>query len=458
MPDTELALPPAWALEMLRLQIEGRTPAATVSVPGEPILGKDGEPPLPIDMEVWRGTHAADRSTGLWAIAGELAQAGANEETIVEALRERDVTLGWFKFSDRSDAERRYRETARRQLANVMPRIRLKVDVNVTVAPARELSFVTARQLAALEDEEIVWYAFGKLGAGLLTELDGKAKLAGKTTLVLDLVHAIVYGEDFLDEATTYSKVAYLTEQSGPSFKRNLSRAGLLDRDDIHVLLWNATVGHKWVDVVAATRRYCKEIGAGILIVDTLAQFSGIRGDDENKSGAALQTMEPLQAATADGLAVLVSRHDRKSGGGVGDSGRGSSAYVGAVDIVLHLERLAGDQTGKERQRLLDSVSRFEETRDKMLLEFIPGEDGDRSTFRVLGDPVKLKKESTRIDILASLPTSREDAPTFDELRKDLGVREIDARRVLNDLVSEQLVERFGRPSRYRQVVVDDLP
>jgi Protein of unknown function (DUF3987)/Bifunctional DNA primase/polymerase, N-terminal len=126
-----VAGPPDWAIELLQLQVQGRTPAASASVPGDAILGENGQPPLDIDPDVWQGIAATDRSGGLWAIAGELAQAGANEATIVEALRERDEALGWNKFAKRSDRERRYVETARRQLANVMPRVRLNGHVSV---------------------------------------------------------------------------------------------------------------------------------------------------------------------------------------------------------------------------------------------------------------------------------------------------------------------------------------
>lgn len=130
-PALEPGDPLPWVCDWLIAHVNGRTPAASVSVPGDAILGQNGEPPLAIDLDVWAGAHAADRSSGLWAIAGELAAAGANEETIVEALRERDVTLGWLKFANRRDAETRYRETARRQLANAMPRIQLRPDMIV---------------------------------------------------------------------------------------------------------------------------------------------------------------------------------------------------------------------------------------------------------------------------------------------------------------------------------------
>lgn len=133
--DRDFAEPPTWALELLIDHVNGRTPAATVNAPGAAILGVNGEPPVEIDRDVWAGAGAADRSGGLWAIAGEMAQAGANEETIVEALRERDETLGWAKFTNRKDRETRYRETARRQLANAMPRIHLNGTSTAASSP-----------------------------------------------------------------------------------------------------------------------------------------------------------------------------------------------------------------------------------------------------------------------------------------------------------------------------------
>lgn len=450
------AAPPQWAIDMLMGRVVARVRAETPP---------EDEPPVTLAgdaLERWHGRLIGHRNADgsvarglcLWDIGCDLEHAGATRRTVRAAVEERDGTLGWDKFNVRNDAEIRYDDIVTNVFVGQTPRVRLKkADAPSPVAPTE---WLTAVDLSETEDEEVTWFAHGLLGGGLITELDGKAKQAGKTTLLLALTHAVLHGEEFLGQPTTYSPIVYLTEQSGPSFKRNLSRAGLLDRTDLHILLWNRVVGRKWGDIVQEARARAREVGARVLIVDTLAQFSGIRGDDENKSGAAMDTMEPLQAATTDGLAVLTSRHDRKSGGEVGDSGRGSSAFAGAVDIVLHLQRLPGDQGGKERQRMLDGISRFEETPDKLLIELEPGVEGSRSTYRAVGDVQVVKRESLRIDILASLPTNHDDAPEFEELRKDLGMREIEVRRVLNDLVREGLVEQFGRPRRYCQRVMRD--
>ena len=305
-----------------------------------------------------------------------------------------------------------------------------------------------------MEDEDVTWFAHGMLGAGLISELDGKVKQSGKTTLVLALTRAVLTGEPFLGQDTVYSPVVYLTEQSAPSFKRNLRRAGLLGRRDLHILLWNRVVGWKWPDIVAEARRKAIDVGARVIVIDTLGQFSGIRGDNENNSGAAMLVMEPLQALSADRIAVLVSRHDRKSGGEVGDSGRGSSAYAGAVDVVLHLQRLLGRvATGRDRQRLLEGISRFEETPDKLLIELAQQEP---YTYTALGDADVLRTQTLRREILGCLPSNPDDALSTRELREALVGSPNDILRALNELIRERLVIKIGLgkngdPFRYYQ-------
>jgi P4 family phage/plasmid primase-like protien len=74
------------------------------------------EPPVRLsrsDLRVWRGelakhkvTGDVDRSASLFKIGAVLGRAGASEQVIAEALRERDETLGWNKYTDRpNDAQ-----------------------------------------------------------------------------------------------------------------------------------------------------------------------------------------------------------------------------------------------------------------------------------------------------------------------------------------------------------------
>lgn len=206
-------------------------------------------------------------------------------------------------------------------------------SVNGPSVPA----FLSARELvnaAPASVERIAWTCV----CGTITELDGKPKSSGKTTLLLHLIRAVLDGAPFLGQPTMATPVVLLTEQSRASIAPTLRALGL-DRDELVVLTWPDAFGTPWPAIVAAAVAECERIKARLLIVDTLGQFAGIRGDAENDAGAALEAMAPLQAAAASGLAVLVSRHDRKAGGDVGESGRGSNAWSGAVDCIVALRR-----------------------------------------------------------------------------------------------------------------------
>lgn len=89
----------------------------------------------------------------------------------------------------------------------------------------------------------------------------------------------------------------FLTEQQPASFRKVLERARLTTQEDLYVLPWHEVAGMPWFQVASHATEKALEIGAGVLMVDTLGQFAGLRGDRENDAGAA-------QEAAARGLAV----------------------------------------------------------------------------------------------------------------------------------------------------------
>ena len=282
-----------------------------------------------------------------------MTEIGAMLDPIAKAVRivrlPSDVPKGW----DAADTDA---ETVRRLVSRAIP--------------FGGLPFRSAREIAAELPEHVDWCWDGLLAFGAITEIDGRPKRAGKTTLVAFLISAIVTGRPFLERETRPGPVVFLTEQPPASLREALARAGLTERDDVAVLLWHDTRETKWPAVVDAAIGECRRLAARTLVIDTLPQFAGLRGDTENDAGAAFEAMAPLQAAAADdGLAVLVTRHDRKGGGDVGESGRGSTAFTGSVDIVLQLRK--PDQAPRPNIRALTSLSRFDETPAELLLELV---------------------------------------------------------------------------------------
>ena len=95
---------------------------------------------------------------------------------------------------------------------------------------------MTARSIAETSPEEPDWVCKGYAAAGGITELVGKVKISGKTTLVMDLCQAILAGRPFAGQRTARTRIVYLSEQGDASLRQALSRARLLESDDFHVL------------------------------------------------------------------------------------------------------------------------------------------------------------------------------------------------------------------------------
>ena len=225
------------------------------------------------------------------------------------------------------------------------------------------LPFYSPIELASIVPSEPDWIAGPGLAAiGAITEIDGKIKAAGKTTFLLHMIRSVLDGVPFLNASTRQSRVIYVTEQSRETFADALRRAQLDQRAEELLILFREDIGStRWSAVVEATMRD----GYDVVVFDTVGKLAGIR--EENSAGEWASAMSPLQDLAARGRAVIVARHDRKSGGDVGDSGRGSSQASGDVDIILALRRPEGNQPSK--RRVISSLSRYAETPETVVVE-----------------------------------------------------------------------------------------
>ena len=310
------------------------------------------------------------------------------------------------------------------------------------------MRFKTAREIFSEEGKvQVDWVAKPWLAKSAITDLIGKAKVAGKTTWALALCAAVLDGKDFMGEATAKTSIVYLTEESETSFRVALERAGIGPRDDFHVLFWREMIGTDWSSAVqeAVTVALAKE--AGLLVVDTLPQFAGMIGDSENNAGDALKAVRPLQIARDKNLAVLMLRHERKQGGAVGDSGRGSSAFGGAVDIILNLGRPQGNHS--EGIREIQAVSRFDDTPSRLIIERT--DEGYRSG----GTTTQPSADAAKDRLLSMLPRDEANAMSMDEILK---VAKSESRATIQRVIAElkdaaQVVEigegKKGNPKRF---------
>ena len=231
---------------------------------------------------------------------------------------------------------------------------------------------------------------------GCLTELDGKVKAAGKTTFVLAMVKAIIEGKPFLDHSTVKSPVVYLNESPGAAFRQALDRAGLLNSKDLHVLNWHGVGGVGWEETVKCAVVKAQAVSAQVLVVDTFGQWTGIRGDSENDAGRMLEAVKPLQLALGHELGIWFTRHSKKGEAALGESGRGSSALSGAVDIIVDIRRLEGQ--GPRNRRLLSYMGRFSNFPDELVVEL-----DVNGRYQVLGDQADTSRNDINDAILDAL-------------------------------------------------------
>lgn len=235
------------------------------------------------------------------------------------------------------------------------------------------------------------------------------------------------------------TKVCYVTEQTPATFREALDRAGLLGRGDELRIVFRRDVAHlAWPDLVRTIAEDALRDGYGLLVIDTLAKLAGIV--NENDSGECAAAMVPLQNAAHDGLAIIVCRHDRKSGGEVGESGRGSSAISGDVDVILQLRRPEGNQPSS--RRVIEALSRYDETPEKVVIELTP--DG----YILLGDAEAVSlADALRIvsGLIGGGMTGMESGWTLDELAAEGEIPRVNVRRAMRELESRGEVIATGR-------------
>jgi hypothetical protein len=300
---------------------------------------------------------------------------------------------------------------------------------------SNRMRFKTAAEAPTYDRTE--WIVRGLVPKGAITSLNAKIKL-GKTAFVLAIARAVIDGAHFLGEPTTKTNVVYLTEQSASSFDRAIGVAGLRGQQGFMYLPFTETCGKAWPDVAARVIKACKENGASLLVVDTLSQFAGMAGDSENDAGAAQAAMLPLQKIAAEGIAVVIVRHARKSGGDVEDAGRGSSAFDGAADLILSLRKPEGNQP--DNRRLLSSSGRYSgETHNNLLIEMTD------AGYVAIGNQQETAINDAKETILASAPRSELEAATFAEITQATKIAKITVQRACDELVRAGMLNRTGK-------------
>src|SRR6185436_4927490 len=128
-----------------------------------------------------------------------------------------------------------------------------------TATGAASLESMTAEEICNMPIPKRTYLIHRLAAQGAITELIGKLKRGGKTTLLLHAIKALTSGKNFFDKPTSKCPVVYLTEQSPTVIQKQLQGAGLDNCKDLHIVFWGKTYGRKWAAVVRDARALAKQ-------------------------------------------------------------------------------------------------------------------------------------------------------------------------------------------------------
>jgi AAA domain-containing protein len=206
------------------------------------------------------------------------------------------------------------------------------------------LRFVSGAELHALTPPEPPWVWEGYAAEGTVVLAAGKPK-AGKSTFACALTEAIVAGAPFLGRAVKGGPVVYVSEEGPGTLAHKMpasERLRVLTRD----AAWPKP---RWPELVTAAVAEAQRVGAVLLVVDALSFWARFGEGQEKDSAAAQAVMNALGEATRAGLVILLVHHQRKAEGEAGDAVRGANAIVGAVDVLIEIERMGEETPGHRR-------------------------------------------------------------------------------------------------------------
>lgn len=365
------------------------------------------------------------RNATLTSIAGSLRRRGGTPDEVERCLA---------VFNERCEIPLDAHEVA--TIARSVGRYEPGADSFLSLEGKKEkkvsmLAWRTAREVATAAPERPDFIAPPYLVAGEITGIAGKLKV-GKSTLTAHLIQGTTSGGTFLGQPCKRGPVLMLTEQRPGRLRELLERAGLLECEDLHILHLRDAKGAPWPEVAASAVEKARSEGAIVLVVDTISRFARIV--DENDAGQMNAAMTPLEDAAAAGLGIWVPHHERKSGGSVEDAGRGSSAFGGAVDILLRLRR--GEGATPKTVRVLEALSRFDATPEQLAIELVDG------SYVARGPEGDVTFQQAKVALDGALTA---EPATLEELKERLdGVKDKTLRKALGEAVRDGKAVRLG--------------
>lgn len=195
--------------------------------------------------------------------------------------------------------------------------------------PASALAFQSPSEVAEATTEHVPWILPGMIAKGEVTLLGGREK-SGKSTLLFALMRQMLDGGFFLERSVLDCPVLYLTEEGPSTVAEKCKRFGV-DGGVFFCTRTACPAVPPLDDLVAQVERQAEQVGAGLVVIDTLAHWCGLAEGQENDASVMAGVVAKFHRLTAKGLAVVLVHHLAKGG----LEFRGSTAIPGGVDTLM---------------------------------------------------------------------------------------------------------------------------
>jgi hypothetical protein len=257
---------------------------------------------------------------------------------------------------------------------------------------------VVASKLQATTDSlSWLWHGFiAEKGVTLVSAL----WKAGKTTLLAHLVRNMREGVALCGLEVTPATVLYITEE--PEWRWAKRRDALGIGDNVHFIcrpFARKPTAAQWLLFIDHVRRHAAEIGANLIVFDTLSALWPVY--IENDAGEVQAALMPLWPLTEQS-AVLLVHHLKKGDGSEATGSRGSGALPGFVDTIVELRRHEPNDH-QCRKRVITAYGRDDDTPPEVIIEL----DAATNEYRGLGDRKAMKREEITRVLLGVLPAER---------------------------------------------------
>jgi hypothetical protein len=220
--------------------------------------------------------------------------------------------------------------------------------------------------MKAKAQERLNWLLQGYLAPGNVTLLTSLWK-SGKSTLIGVLLSKLKAGGTLAGIPLRAGRAVVISEEPRQMW---VDRSQSLDLDGHIDWFCQPFLGRPtekdWHDLLGRVLRLRQEKGVDLLVIDSLANLSPMRS--ENDSVEVLRSLTPFQPLSASGLATLLSHHPKKGPTEPGQAARGSGALLAYVDIIVEMYGLTRGKL--DRRRRLRAFSRHAETLPNLIIEW----------------------------------------------------------------------------------------